>query len=365
MKKITVFSFCLILALFFSASLSAFAVSEEAGLDPSVDMSDTALSGREREDFNREIASDEAFIHLVTTAAEHKERDVSLEGVHPDKCIKLYGLKNSEKDLIDYLCGTYEETGKIESIMSDDYGVLVLYVNENNEYVDSFAFTRKENLPGAQDKNGWVPAGSGSLTSDEDVLERYSDEGSLEKYVTGLGLKNTSRLRITSAIPYFPTCIYFVQENEEFLVPLEDGMAGIQGSQVYKVSDIVETYLKPILEFQIEQAEEYRKMNPDSEYLPAGAPEFPDNLPLQATVDLNTYFENDQTAGGTTALPERRTDDTAATPVRQTAEAAVADVSKPATDSAPWILAAGFVILLLAGGIGFAVWKRKKESPKL
>ena len=81
-----------------------------------------------------------------------------------------------------------------------------------------------------------------------------------------------------------------MQENEEFLLPLEDGRAGIQGLQVYRVSDIVETFLMPILEFQIEQAEEYRKMNPDSEYLPAGAPQFPDNLPMQAAVDLNTYF---------------------------------------------------------------------------
>lgn len=111
-----------------------------------------SLNAQEREAFHRNVADDEAFIHLVTTAAEHKGRDVSLEGVHPDKCLKLYGLKRSEQSLIESLCGVYGETGKIESLFSDDYGVLVLYVNENDEYVDSFVFTRKENLPGARIK---------------------------------------------------------------------------------------------------------------------------------------------------------------------------------------------------------------------
>ena len=136
-----------------------------------------------------------------------------------------------------------QDVYKRQSLFSDDYGVLVLYVNENDEYVDSFVFTRKENLPGTQDKNGWVPLGSGSLTTDEDFLAQYSKDGDLSKYITGLGLKNTSRLILTTAIPYLPTCIYFVQENEEFLLPLEDGRAGIQGLQVYRMSDIVETFL--------------------------------------------------------------------------------------------------------------------------
>ena len=44
----------------------------------------------------------------------------------------------------------------------------------------------------AQDKNGWVPLGSGSLTTDENFLAQYSKDGDLSKYITGLGLKNTS-----------------------------------------------------------------------------------------------------------------------------------------------------------------------------
>ena len=148
--------------------------------DAPADMSGTALNAQEREAFHRNVADDEAFIHLVTTAAEHKGRDVSLEGVHPDKCLKLYGLKRSEQSLIESLCGVYGETGKIESLFSDDYGVLVLYVNENDEYVDSFRVYQKENLPAPRIKNGCVPLGSGSLTTDEkfsgSVLKRWRSE---------------------------------------------------------------------------------------------------------------------------------------------------------------------------------------------
>ena len=126
------------------------------------------------------------------------------------------------------------------------------------------------------------------MTTDENFLAQYSKDGDLSKYITGLGLKNTSRLILTTAIPYLPTCIYFVQENEEFLLPLEDGRAGIQGLQVYRVSDIVETFLMPILNYQDELAEKYADLDPMD--IPLGDPPVPDDLPMQAAVDLNTYF---------------------------------------------------------------------------
>ena len=363
MKRRKLLSLFSVLAFVLSVQFSVLGASGPGAEDAPADMSGTALNAQEREAFHRNVADDEAFIHLVTTAAEHKGRDVSLEGVHPDKCLKLYGLKRSEQSLIESLCGVYGETGKIESLFSDDYGVLVLYVNENDEYVDSFVFTRKENLPGAQDKNGWVPLGSGSLTTDENFLAQYSKDGDLSKYITGLGLKNTSRLILTTAIPYLPTCIYFVQENEEFLLPLE-------GLQVYRVSDIVETFLMPILEFQIEQAEEYRKMNPDSEYLPAGAPQFPDNLPMQAAVDLNTYFAAGQTerhtaekSGGPRALPSGHDDAGEAGDLGRTAETAAVATPKLKTDDISWIpvTIACAAVLLTVGGIGYRVWRIKRR----
>ena len=79
-----------------------------------------------------------------------------------------------------------------------------------------------------------------------------------------------------------------MQENEEFLLPLEDGRAGIQGLQVYRVSDIVETFLMPILNYQDELAEKYADLDPMD--IPLGDPPVPDDLPMQAAVDLNTYL---------------------------------------------------------------------------
>lgn len=143
MKRRKLLSLFSVLAFVLSVQFSVLGASGPGAEDAPADMSGTALNAQEREAFHRNVADDEAFIHLVTTAAEHKGRDVSLEGVHPDKCLKLYGLKRSEQSLIESLCGVYGETGKIESLFSDDYGVLVLYVNENDEYVDSFVFTRK------------------------------------------------------------------------------------------------------------------------------------------------------------------------------------------------------------------------------
>lgn len=368
MKRRKLLSLFSVLAFVLSVQFSVLGASGPGAEDAPADMSGTALNAQEREAFHRNVADDEAFIHLVTTAAEHKGRDVSLEGVHPDKCLKLYGLKRSEQSLIESLCGVYGETGKIESLFSDDYGVLVLYVNENDEYVDSFVFTRKENLPGAQDKNGWVPLGSGSLTADEDFLAQYSKDGDLSKYITGLGLKNTSRLILTTAIPYLPTCIYFVQENEEFLLPLEDGRAGIQGLQVYRVSDIVETFLMPILNYQDELAEKYADLDPMD--IPLGDPPVPDDLPMQAAVDLNTYFAAGQTerhtaekSGGPRALPSGHDDAGEAADLGRTAETAAVATPKLKTDDISWIpvTIACAAVLLTVGGIGYRVWRIKRR----
>lgn len=345
MKKFAMLSFCLILSLLFSASFSAFAAADVTELDPSVDMSDTALDSSNRANFHKQVANDQAFIDLVISAAQRKEKNISLEGVHPDKCIKLYGLKSSD-NLLQSLYDAYTATGKIESVMSDDYGVLVLYVNENDEYVDSLVFTRKENLPGAQDKNGWVPLSSGSLTADDDFLAQYSDEGNLKKYVKGLGLKNTNHLRVTTAIPYMPACIYFVQKNEEFLLPLENGRAGIKCSQVYKVSDIVETYLKSILDYQNELEASYREQGiTEVQY---GAPLLPDNLPMQAAVDLNTYFDTSQ--------------ETAALNTQQVAAATTLTTPETTTDTFPWVpvILGSAVVLLLTGGIVFVIRKKRR-----
>ena len=229
-------------------------------------------------------------------------------------------------------------------------------------------FTRKENLPGAQDKHGWVPLGSGSLTTDENFLAQYSKDGDLSKYITGLGLKNTSRLILTTAIPYLPTCIYFVQENEEFLLPLEDGRAGIQGLQVYRVSDIVETFLMPILNYQDELAEKYADLDPMD--IPLGDPPVPDDLPMQAAVDLNTYFAAGQTerhtaekSGGPRALPSGHDDAGEAADLGRTAETAAVATPKLKTDDISWIpvTIACAAVLLTVGGIGYRVWRIKRR----
>lgn len=371
MKKLTVLclSFCLIFTLAFGGPLnvsaeSASAVSDpaaEAEVDPSVDFSDTTLSAQEAADFHKKVADDEAFIGLVTSAAERKGRNVSLEGVRPDKCIKLYGLKGSE-NLLQSVYDSYTQTGTIKDRISEDYAVLVLYVNENDEYVDSYVFTREENLPEAKAKNGWVPLCSGSLTSGEEFLVQYSEEGSLKKYVKGLGLKGTHHLKLISYIPHLPPCIYFIQKNEEFLVPLEDGMAGIKGTQVYKVGDIVESFLKPILDFQKEQVEEYAKL--DSEYLPAGTPLVPDNLPTVASVDLHTYFEaKQQQTADTAAVAAPLSADANALTVQPAAEINTLAAQEPSADNIPWLpVAIGSVVLLVIGGIVFILRKRKKAN---
>ena len=126
MKRILAVSLCIIFTLCFASSLAA---AESSETNEVVDMSDIALTPQESADFNAAVADDEAFIHLVVTAAEHKGKDVSLEGVHADKGIKLYGVKGSENS-VKSISDTYTETGKIENQISEDYAILVLYVKQ-------------------------------------------------------------------------------------------------------------------------------------------------------------------------------------------------------------------------------------------
>ena len=87
MKRRKLLSLFSVLAFVLSVQFSVLGASGPGAEDAPADMSGTALNAQEREAFHRNVADDEAFIHLVTTAAEHKGRDVSLEGVHPDKCL--------------------------------------------------------------------------------------------------------------------------------------------------------------------------------------------------------------------------------------------------------------------------------------
>ena len=362
MKKFAALSFCLVLALLSGVSSIAFAA-EKAGPDSSVDLSDTALTPEECAAFRENVANDEKVIQLVTAEAEKKERGISLEGVHPEKCIKLYGdaytklygLVNFDKQL-QSLWKCYEETGRIRDRISEDYAVLVFYVNENDEYVDSFVFTRKENRPKSPDRNGWVPLCSGGLSSDDEFLAEYSETGSLEKYVEGLGLEGAETVKLTTSILYFPDCLYFVQKGEEFLVPLHDGIAGVRAFQVYRVKDIAEHFLKPILDYRMEAAEQYANL--DSMEIPYGDPWVPDDLPKQTPVDLNTYFDASQ--------QDAAEEEPAASPASQAANTASPADKESAENPVPWLpilIGAGAVVLLTVGAV-IAVRKHSGHDQK-
>lgn len=298
MKNITKIFAYFFLFLFITSS-AVFGMDNES-FEPSINLSDTVLVDSEQAEFFDQVANDDEIIHLVSTAAIHKGRDISVEGVHAHNCIKLYGLKNSEYPLKS-LCDTYDETGKLQDAISEDYALLVLYVNENDEFVDTFMFMQKENLPEAADINGWIPLASGGLPGDDESLVEYPEDGSLINVLEKIGLNDTEVFKFISYIPQFSQCIFFVKNGEEFLIPFYDGEAGIQAYSVYKASDIVETYLKPILEFQIAQAEELRDENGD---LPYGMAQIPDDLQMQKAVDLNSFFsESREEANMTDVLP--------------------------------------------------------------
>lgn len=302
MKKLTViFSVCIILSLTVLSQLNVFAMSSAKSEGVvSVDISETSLSSKDNEKFNNDVAADDAFINLVISAAQHKGKNVSFEGVHPDKSIKLYGIKNSE-NILQSLYDSYRKTGTVQNMVSEDYSVLTLYFNKNNEYVDSLVFTKQENLPGAKAKNGWVQLCSGGMVLNDEFIVKYSEAKNLRKCVTDLGLKNSENLKIISAIPNMPASIYFVQNGIEFLIPLDDS-ANMKALQVYKVSDAFDGYLKPVLDFQNEKAEEYANLDPKD--IPSGTPQIPDELPTVSPIDLHTYFETNDTSVAKESTPE-------------------------------------------------------------
>jgi len=289
MKKITIIiSICLVFALTFSGQLSAFALSNSASeVSTSIDVSDITLSPEADATFNKDVANDDVFIELVTSATIHRKKNVSLNDVHGGKSIKLYGIKNSE-NILQSLYDSYIATGTMQSMIDPDYGILKLYVNGNNEFVDSLAFTREGNLPGAKAKNGWIEVGSGSATSKDDPIVKYSQDENLKNFITSLGIENAENLKLISSIPStgMRGSIYFVQNNEEFLIPLEDVSNCIKALQVYKVSDIFQNYLKPILDFEKENAKKYANVDPKD--VPDG-PLFPSNFPTITAIDMHTY----------------------------------------------------------------------------
>lgn len=305
MKKFTIiFSVCIILSLTFLSQLNVFAISDATSDDfTSVDISDISLNSQDDAIFNEDVANDDAFSDLVVKSAQHRGKNISLDGVHPGKNIKLYGIKGSE-NILQSLYDSYTATGTMQNMISTDYAILKLYVNKNNEYVDSLVFTKQENLPGAKDKNGWVELCSGNMVLKDDFIVKYSQDGNLKKYVTDLGLKNTKNLKIISSIPNMPVSIYFVQENIEFLIPLDDSV-NMKASQVYKVSDVFENYLKPILDFQNQKAKEYANLDPKN--IPIGASQIPDELPSISPIDMNTYFGTNNALVAQTPTPTTTT----------------------------------------------------------
>ncbi len=160
---------------------------------------------------------------------------------------------------------------------------MVLYCNEQEEYVDSMVFTRKENIPNAQDKNGWVPLGSGSLAANDEILKTYLQDGSLESYTNGTGIENVSGIKLISSIPHMPACLYFEQQGDEFFLPLEDGLAEMRSTQIYRAGDVVKGVLHPILIYQQELREKY------SGETIFGAPLVPDDLSPIEPVQLNSF----------------------------------------------------------------------------
>ena len=293
MTKIIVICLSLILSLSIALPTAAAEETNHELLDASVE-----LSSQESAVFCEQVANDEAFINLIVTAAQKKEKDISLNGVHPSSCLKLYGIKGSS-DPLKSICTAYEQTGRISDQLSEDYAVMVLYCNDQGEYVDSLVFTQKENLPDAQDKNGWVPLGSGSLAADDNILQTYLQNGSLKNYAVGTGIESASEIKLIASIPHMPASLYFERQGEEFFLPLEDGLAEMRSTQVYRAEDVVEGVLRPILTYHQELSEQH------SGEMMFGTPLVPDDLPAIEPVELDAFT-------GNSAAPSKETVPTSA-----------------------------------------------------
>ncbi len=288
MKKYFLKFLSLVLVIIFIGmhQFNVFAATDSATSgDASIDTSDISLEVDDSETFDDCVANDSTYIDLVIAAAQKKGRDISLEGVHPDKNIKLYGFKNSE-NVLQSLCDYYLENGNIEKTISNDFAILKLYTNKEKEYVDSLVFIKKENLPTAQEKNGWVQFCSGSMVISDEILVEYADLNNLNKFLKELGLKNAKKVKMISGIPTMPVSIYFIQKDVEFLIPLED-TGNMTALQAYKVSDVFENYLLPTLDYQSQKAEEYKDL--EIYDIPMGESPIPENLPSIVPIDMNKF----------------------------------------------------------------------------
>lgn len=331
-KTARIFAF-LTVFVFVLSSFNVFAAENiKADISVSVKFDDTALNFADENSFNESVASDASFINLVVQAAQKKGKDVSLDGVRPDRSIKLYGVKGAEYNLQSFN-DNYLETGKIKNLLSTDYSLLTLYVNKDGEYVDSLIFTRKENLPDSADKNGWVMLGSGSAAMADDIIVKYSKSETVTDCAKDLGLNNVKEFKFVSAVPNMPVSIYFVQSNTEFIIPLDDS-ANMKAAQVYKVSDMMEKYLSPVLDYQNAEAKKYSQL--ELKDRPVGKLQVPDNLPEIKPIDLHTYFVTKSNA-----VKENKS-----------------------TDLSMVVISASVIVLLLAGcGIVYII-KRKKKNNK-
>ena len=312
MKKISFRILCFILALSLFTFIPAFAQEAAKDLDACI-----WLDSSEAEKFKAEVASDESYIELIELAAWKKGMskgiEVSAQGVHPDKIIKVYGTEISE-DPLKSTIDVYEEEGKIKSIISDNYAYVVFYVDENDEYVSSGLFAK-------DNKGKWRFMCGGSFLLTDGALAKYSKAGSFKEYIDYASLEGIESFKLVSAIPSFQISVYFEKNGEEFLMPLEDIEEPSEDEEnptkakklnIYKAADVVENRLKPVYEYQLaKNTGKYDEM-PIAER-PAGDPEFPENLPVLTPIDLTSYFankeiisENLNTANNNKIIPENQ-----------------------------------------------------------
>lgn len=331
MKKLALLlSLCMILSLL--NPLYAFADTNSAKYDvTSAVLTDIVLEADEDTAFNKDVASDDAFINLVVTAAQKKEKDISLEGVHPQKNIKLYGVSASD-NILKSFCENYSKEKAFKKSISQDYAVLTLYFNKDGEYVDSLVFTKKENLPDSADKNGWVMLSSGSFVLSDDLIKKFFDKDNLKDYINDIGLQNADEIKLLSSIPYMPVSVFFVQNNEEFIIPLKD-TANMKTSQIYKTNDIFDKFLTPILDYQNKKAEENLNIAPEDR-LSGGSP-LPDEFPTISPINLNSYFAADDT---------------------------VASTSKENTEFPTAAVIGTAIVMLIVAGVAVICIKRKKSD---
>jgi hypothetical protein len=268
----------------------------------SIDLSLTALSSQEDSNFDNQVANDSAMNDLAGGAAKHKGKTISLDNVHPKGNIKIYGLKQTD-NFVTSIFDTYSSTGKIESLLIDEYGILKPYFNNQNQYVDSLFFVKEKNVPNSKAKNGWVQFSSGNFFLSDESTQLLSENGEIKKLVMDLGVKSPKNLRILS-LPQFPTSIYFIQNNEEFLIPLDNGGEIVKKFQVYKMDDFIAQFIKPVKDYQDQKDAEFKASGSDINTIKYGEPNIPENLTVLTSIDLHDYFKNKKSASVSPFIPQ-------------------------------------------------------------